>query len=617
MPFYPTINVPEEKRIFTNTFAGYNHNLKIADGEFFEEQNMCSDDYPVLSSRKPRGLVRVLDTCQGIIAKDDLYYVNNNRLYKNGTATPVRNLSAGEKQLVSMGAYICIFPDKRYYNTVDPTDYGWMDSEFTSSGNVYIQPCLADGSSFTQTVSATEPSNPFNGQLWLDTSITPNELKRFSEAQSAWIDEVPYTKIKFMTRNIIPTDFSAGDGIILSVSDSALASKLLLEFDSSENRYKQFFTVQALGGGANEDDWLVIPCPLNETINTTVQIKVSRPVPDMDFVVEIKNRLWGCFYGTRNGKTVNEIYACALGDFKNWNLYEGLSTDSYTASVGSDGPWTGAAVFMGYPLFFKENRVHQVSVNAKGAHRIDDTLMRGVQAGSARSLAICKEDLLYKSSEEVCIFQSVFPKGISRDFGDEKYSSAAAGSFMNKYYLSALNSEGEPVLFVYDKDTNIWHKLDPLRVKQFASMGPELYALCDYDEALGGYPVYAFNGTTGTLEETVSWSFESGDMYLDEPDNKYVKRYDIRLKAEEPESLRLEIQYDSSGIWKQYPVYDPHPAQQVAPPSPGREGEGSLRTYTIPVLPRRCDHLRYRISGTGDVKIYSIARVVEVGSDVS
>lgn len=616
MPFFPTINVPDEKRIFTNTFAGYNHNLKIADGEFFDEQNMCSDDYPVLSSRKPRGLVRVLDTCQGIIAKDDLYYVNNNRLYKNGTATPVRNLSAGEKQLVSMGAYICIFPDKRYYNTVDPTDYGWMDSEFTSSGNVYIQPCLADGSSFTQTVSATEPSNPFNGQLWLDTSITPNELKRFSEAQSAWIDEVPYTKIKFMTRNIIPTDFSAGDGIILGVSDPVLASKLLLEFDSSENRYKQFFTVQALGGGTNEDDWLVIPCPLNETINTTVQIKVSRPVPDMDFVVEIKNRLWGCFYGTRNGRTVNEIYACALGDFKNWNLYEGLSTDSYTASVGSDGPWTGAAVFMGYPLFFKENRVHQVSVNAKGAHRIDDTLMRGVQSGSSRSLAICKEDLLYKSSEEVCIYQSVFPKGISRDFGEEKYSSAVAGSFMNKYYLSALNSEGEPVLFVYDKDTNIWHKEDGLRIRQFAAgsaQGTEhraqLYALCDYDEELGGYPVYDLTGNEGTLEETVTWSFESGDMYLDEPDNKYVKRYDIRLKAEEPESLRLEIQYDSAGEWTEY---------GLAGGSAQCTGHSSqLRTYTIPVLPLRCDHLRYRISGTGDVKIYSVARVEETGSDVN
>ena len=180
---------------------------------------------------------------------------------------------------------------------------------------------------------------------------------------------------------------------------------------------------------------------------------------------------------------------------------------------------------------------------------------------------------------------------------------------MNKYYLSALDKDGEPVLFVYDKDTNIWHKLDPLRVKQFASMGSELYALCDYDEALGGYPIYAFNGTTGTLEESVSWSFESGDMYLDEPDNKYVKRYDIRLKAEEPESIRLEIQYNSDGVWIEY---------GLAGGSAQCTGHSSqLRTYTIPVLPRRCDHLRYRISGTGDVRIYSITRTEETGSDVN
>ena len=42
MPFYPTINVPDEKRILTNTFAGYDHNLKIADGEFYEERNMSA-----------------------------------------------------------------------------------------------------------------------------------------------------------------------------------------------------------------------------------------------------------------------------------------------------------------------------------------------------------------------------------------------------------------------------------------------------------------------------------------------------------------------------------------------------------------------------------------------
>ena len=72
-----------------------------------------------------------------------------------------------------------------------------------------------------------------------------------------------------------------------------------------------------------------------------------------------------------------------------------------------------------------------------------------------------------------------------------------------------------------------------------------------------------------------------------------------------PESLRLEIQYDSSGIWEEYGL------------SRFAHNDDLLQTLTIPVLPRRCDHLRYRISGTGDVKIYSVARVEEIGSDVN
>jgi hypothetical protein len=40
-----------------------------------------------------------------------------------------------------------------------------------------------------------------------------------------------------------------------------------------------------------------------------------------------------------------------------------------------------------------------------------------------------------------------------------------------------------------------------------------------------------------------------------------------------------------------------------------------MNTITVPVIPRRCDHLRLKLTGTGDVKIYSIARILELGSD--
>ena len=52
---YPTLPVNETSRQIVEYFKGYNHNLRIADGEFFDMKNMTSDHYPVLSPRKKRG----------------------------------------------------------------------------------------------------------------------------------------------------------------------------------------------------------------------------------------------------------------------------------------------------------------------------------------------------------------------------------------------------------------------------------------------------------------------------------------------------------------------------------------------------------------------------------
>ena len=40
-----------------------------------------------------------------------------------------------------------------------------------------------------------------------------------------------------------------------------------------------------------------------------------------------------------------------------------------------------------------------------------------------------------------------------------------------------------------------------------------------------------------------------------------------------------------------------------------------MRSVDIPVRPMRCDHLRLRIEGSGEAKIYSITKTIEEGSD--
>ena len=78
-------------------------------------------------------------------------------------------------------------------------------------------------------------------------------------------------------------------------------------------------------------------------------VQLERRVPDLDFVTECDNRVWGC------SSRENVIYACKLGDPTNWFSYRGIAADSYAVTVGSDGAFTGAATCMGYALFFKEN----------------------------------------------------------------------------------------------------------------------------------------------------------------------------------------------------------------------------------------------------------------------
>ena len=112
---YPELNAPAQEQLVTEAFAGYNHNLRIADGEFYEMQNLTSDYYPLLSQRAARAMVGDFSGIQGLLAKDALAWIEDGVLWYNALSmAPYMGgvlLSEGQKQMVSMGAYICIFPD--------------------------------------------------------------------------------------------------------------------------------------------------------------------------------------------------------------------------------------------------------------------------------------------------------------------------------------------------------------------------------------------------------------------------------------------------------------------------------------------------------------------------
>ena len=52
---YQTLAVPAQEQVVTEVFSGYDHNRRIADGAFYEMENLTADEYPLLCARPRRG----------------------------------------------------------------------------------------------------------------------------------------------------------------------------------------------------------------------------------------------------------------------------------------------------------------------------------------------------------------------------------------------------------------------------------------------------------------------------------------------------------------------------------------------------------------------------------
>ena len=577
---YPTLYNKGSSRQMVDVFKGYNHNLRINDGEFFDMKNMTSDYSPVLSPRKKRGIYASPASPTGMIAKDALCYVDGAEFVMNEYRIDM-GLSDEPKQLISMGAYVIILPDKKYINTANIGDRGNIEAEFTTSGTTSFTLSKMDGAPYDVTYppSPDEPSGASNMSLWIDTSSTPHALKQYSESAGMWVS-VATTYIKIAHPNIGKA-FERYDGITISGLQETGAASL----------------EGAAVVWAKDDDYIVVVGILDEVVDVDLPISITRKMPNMDFVVECNNRLWGCRYGTAvDGSIVNEIYASKLGDFKNWNCSMQISTDSWVGSVGTDGQFTGAITHMGYPIFFKENVLHKVYISGSGAHGIQDTACRGVQKGSEKSLAIVNETLFYKARSGIVAYDGSLPTEASYALGNEGYSDAVGGSHGNKYYVSMKGADDTWNLFVYDMGKGMWHKEDNLHADCFCSCRGELYAI-DHN----GRNIITMLGSGTEDADEVEWMVETGEIGISSPDMKYISRLTVRLMLEADACCAFFAQYDFNDEWEYMFTLT----------------GSNLKSFTIPIRPKRCDHMKLRIEGVGAAKIYSFTKTIEQGSELS
>ena len=582
---FPQLKELPTSREMVDVFRGYNHNLRISSGEFFNMKNMTSDDYPVLSPRGKRGVYAKPASPQGLIAKEALCYVDGAD-FVIGATRYAMNLSTeakdNPKHLVSMGAFVIIMPDKKYFNTANPEDRGNIESVFNTTDEVKFTLSKADGKDYeVQYTQVDAPENPTATTLWLDTSTTPNSLKQWSDSQSMWVS-IATTYIKIQHPNI-GKSFEVNDGISIT------------------GLKEQSDQLSALEGAAivhdKGDDYIVITGIINKAESVYNPVTFKRTMPLMDFVIEANNRLWGCRYGLdENGEFVNRLYASKLGDFKNWNCYMGLSTDSYYANVGSDGYFTGAVTHLGAALFFKENVLHKVYGSFPAEFTIQDTACRGVQRGCENSMAIVNEILYYKSRYGVCAYDGSLPTQVSYVLGNERYYDAVGGSHGNKYYICMADMYENWNLFVYDTAKGLWHREDDLQATHFTSFKGELYCVDARNRN-----IITLLGSGEEYEDEVEWMVETGELGITSPDMKYISRITLRVKLDVGSEMNIYAQYDMSDEWLEV----------------CHIRGTDLRSFSIPIRPRRCDFMRLKIEAKGMGKIYAMTKTIEQGSDVS
>ena len=531
--YFRKLSAPRLQRVTVSAFPGLDRREGAAAGSFSHMENLCPQGYPAMKVRRRRGRVAVLDAPGGLTAKETLVWVDGHTLYVGGHATGLV-LQEGEKQFVSMGAYLVIWPDKAWINLRDLSSFGRLEHAVTTAGEVSFSLCR--------------------------------------RGDGAWT-EVADVCVRIQCGGI-GAGFQAGDGVEISgCGVAALNGNHVLRWV--------------------DEDTLVVGGTVPGDRVQAEAVTVRRAVPEMDFVTECGNRLWGCKYGVVNGRAVNEVYASKLGDFRNWNCWEGLSTDSYAASRGSDGPFTAAAAYLGSVLFFKENCIERLYPSASGAHQMVTLECPGVGRGSSRSLQTVEGVLYYLGRGGVYAFDGSLPVKVSAALGSAELCNGCAGALEGRYYLSAAEGEKRHLL-TYDVQRGAWHRQDGLAVRDFARHDGELFALTAAGELL------ALEGGSGEQEGPVSWQAVTPPLGLQGAEHKYPLRLSLQLRLARGSTVRAAVSYDDGGTWHE---------------QGGLTGRGGTGAVTLHLRPRRCAQLRLRLEGTGDCTLYAASAVYEKGSD--
>ena len=601
-------------RDLLRAFGGLNETYGCTEAEYSGGMNFSARDFPALSTRLPRRRLQELAGLNGMYHLNGLLTVCGQDLVYTPDEAPaqpvtVKNAVAdSRKTMVGIGTKILIFPDKVAFDTADgsaaPLGAAWE----AGSLSVSFAPCDASGNTYEVKDKGTkEPEHPQDGQLFLKLNepdkpySAENTLEVYSEASGNWtVIPLDYCLV---TAEGIGAEFRVWDTVTLTGTGAEQAGQWAgldgdrIVYGVTETTLRlradpggEHFYGRLVHNGSSAV-WVSMDGTQREEYFPAEGVKVERRVPDLEYLTECDNRVWGC------SSSENVIYACKLGDPTNWFSYRGIAADSYAVTVGSDGPFTGAATCMGYALFFKENTLHKLCGTKPSDFQLTSLRCRGVAKNAARSLCVLNETLYYLSPDGVMAWDGSIPTKVSAVLDASRLAnvqSAVGGALDGRYYLHisrTAGTQGQTRLLVYDTERGLWHEEDVCSC-DMASTGGQLY-LWDGQALWAADPSRESDWqSTEGVEQQVSFELVTGDIGQDGAEQRYLSRLTLRLDAACASTVEVALSYDG-GPW------------ETVASLTAREAR---RSYDLPLVPRRHSTLRLRLRGKGQITLRSLAK---------
>ena len=605
------LNILQSGRQMLRAFGGVNETYGCSEAELSSSLNFSARGYPALQTRAKRRKVRTVKDVNGMYHLNGLVlcrgttleYTPDERESREGAVVLENALTDTEKTMTGMGTKVLIWPDKKAFDieTGELTDLAaaWE----LGGGQMTVTPCDGEGKTYTpDSVGTEEPESPADGQLFLKGEAeepygAASVLMKYSAKSKKWT-EILLQDVRIHCPGL-GSVMKEGDTVTVSGMPQEVCDALAAGLDGEvsigtldgddviatltpqqeSSRYYGSWTVTATSATWQSADGKVSE---NKAVNAPV--KLERRVPDLDFVTEQGNRVWGC------SRKENSIYACALGDPTNWYSYRGIASDSYAVSVGSDGAFTGAASCLGYVLFFKEHCIHKLYGTKPSDYQMSSVRCRGVAANAAKSLCVIAETLYYLSPDGVMAWSGSLPSKVSGALDTGKLTAvdrAVGGQLDARYYLYLhRKTEDGGRLLVYDTERGVWQE-ESTAGTGMVSTGQQLY-LWDGSALWAADPEREAGG-----EDETELKFEAvtGDIGLAVPDDKYISRVTLRMDALAHTVLTVAVSYDG-GDW-----------ETVSSCAVTKDHQ----RVNLPFVPRRHDTMRLKFAGTGQMALRSMA----------